>query len=346
MTATRNPDVPRLLGLTGPGAWAMAGLFWATYLVLVAFSGGAPMRTVEGWIALLLTLASAVVVVLPGRYPLRLPIVLAVLGVVAFSTVAIVWNLSPVGWPGWTSWNFGSCTFLLFMLALRGRAVWGAAGVIVMMALTIHWSWATSGDPWHGFDLTYRQLATYFAGTFFALWLRRTARQIVEFQETQQRRVRQEQSRESTAAERSRELERVRRLADHALAQIQRGEATTETRRAHGLLEAHLRDGIRGRTLADEGALAAALRAARSRGARVALLDDLPRGGAPIDDQHLDAARRWIAERIAGRDDDVTVRLALAAGEPVVTVATAAGEVETFSLPADRTPRAERDPRA
>ena len=332
MTATPGPDVPRLLGLTGPGAWALAGLFWATYLLLVAFSGGPPMRTVEGWVAFVLTLVAAVVVVLPGRYPLRLGLVVAILGVVAFTTVAIVWHLSPIGWPGWTSWNFGACTFLLFMLALRGRAAWGAIGIVLMMALTMHWSWATTGDVWHGFDLTYRQLATYFAGSFFALWLRRTARQIVEFQETEQRRVHDEQARESATAERDRELERVRRLADRALDEIRRGELSDDVRREHGLLEAHLRDGIRGRTLADDGPLAEALRLARSRGARVALLDDLPRDRETLDESRLEAVRRWIAERVTARAGDLTVRISASDGVPVVTVATADGVVESFTM--------------
>lgn len=333
MTAAPEPDVPRLLGLTGPGAWAMAGLFWATYIVLVAFSGGPPMRTVEGWIAFALTLVTAVVVVLPGRYPLRVSIVLAVLGVVAFSTVAVVWNLSPVGWPGWTSWSFGSCTFLLFMLALRGRVAWGAAGVLLMMGVTIHWTWATTGDVWHGFDLTYRQLATYFAGAFFAVWLRRTARQIVEFQNTEQRRVRDDQAQESAAAERERQLERVRRLAEDALAEIIRGDTSAAARREHSLLEAHLRDGIRGRALADDGPLAAALRDARGRGARVALLDDLPRDSPLPGDADLDAIRRWIIERVTLGGGELTVRIALADGAPVVTVATENGIVDALTLP-------------
>ena len=42
MTRDAGLDVAALLGLTGRGAWAMAGLFWATYLTLIAFSGGIP----------------------------------------------------------------------------------------------------------------------------------------------------------------------------------------------------------------------------------------------------------------------------------------------------------------
>jgi hypothetical protein len=332
VTRDAGPDVPALLGLTGHGAWAMAGLFWATYLTLIALSGGPPMRTIEGWIAFVLTLAAAVVVVLPGRYPLRLPFTLAILGVVVFSTVAVNWNLSPTGWPGWSSWHFGSNTFLLFMLALRGRVRLGAAGMLLMVGLTIHWTWATTGDVWHGFDLTYRQLATYLAGSFFAVWLHRTARQIFDFQETEQRRVREEQARESSAAERDRQLGRVRRIAGAALEEIGQGETTPESRREHGLLEAQLRDGIRGRALVDDGPLSAALREARLRGARVAVLDDLPRDGAAVVDRTVLAdARNWIAGHVAAHTaGDITVRISLVDHQPTVTFATSDGITATF----------------
>ena len=342
MKAGPGPDVPRMLGLTGPGAWAMAGVFWVTYIILIALSGGPPMETVEGWIAFLLTLATAVVVVLPGRHPLRLSVVAGVLGVVVFSTVAINAHLSPYGWPGWTSWQYGSNTFLLFMVALRGRVWWGALGMLLMMVLTVWWTWSTTGDVVHGLDLTYRQAATYLAGSFFAAWLRRTARQIVAFQEAEQRRIRDEQTRESGAAERQRETERVRRIAGPALAAIAAGDTSASARREHGLLEAQLRDGIRGRALTDDGRLSSALRETRLRGARVTVLDDLPRGGAPrAGERFLAASRDWIIDQVGRHDSgDITVRIALADAEPVVTVATADGGTETFRDDASFSPRA------
>lgn len=324
-------DIPRLLGITGPGAWVLAGLYCVTYLTLAAWAGGPPMQTIEGKVALALVLVTAVLLVLPWRYPLPLPLVAWSLGVVAFSTVAICWHLSPTGWPGWSSWNFGANTFLMFMLALRGRFWWGGIGLVLMSILTIHWTLTTTGDWWHGFDLTYRQLATYLAGGFFALWLRRTARQIAEFQETDRRRVAAEQTREATADERVRQLERVRRLAGPALAQIAQGDVSVDDRRDHGLLEAELRDQIRGRSLA-EGALPAALRRARVRGVEVALLDDL-RDATP--ETFLDPAIAWATEKIdALATGSATIRLARADGSPVVTFATDGGDVGTFRSPA------------
>lgn len=335
-------DIGRLLGLTGPGAWALAGLYCVTYLTLAAWAGGPPMQTIEGKVALALILVTAILLVLPWSYPLPYRLVAWTIGVVVFSTIAICWNLSPYGWPGWSSWNFGASTFLMFMLALRGRFWWGAIGLALMSLLTILWTFTTTGDWWHGFDLTYRQLATYLAGGFFAIWLRRTARQIAVFQETERRRVAAEQARDATADERRRQLERIRSLAGPALAQIAEGDASLESRLDHGLLEAELRDQIRGRSLAT-GPLPSAVRVARSRGVDVALLDDLR--GDTGEKGFLDTAVDWAAERLGTASAvSATIRSALVGGAPVVTFATSDGEAATFT--ATEIPRAAPDPRA
>ncbi|MEO8527633.1 MAG: hypothetical protein ABI435_00985 [Pseudolysinimonas sp.] len=330
----RSPDIGRLLGLSGPGAWAVAALYIVTMVVMAATSNGPAMQTVEGWVALGLVVASAIILVSPLPYPLPVPLTLAVLGVVVFSTEAIIWHTWPTGWPGYATWNFGADTFLLFMVALRGRLWWGAAGMVMMAALSIHWTVSTSGDWWHGFDLTYRQLATYAAGGFFASWLGRTATRIAEFQETERRLVAAEQTHEATADERRRQLDRVRRLAGPALDEIVEGSTTPAQRREHGLLEAQLRDQIRGRAL-DLPVLTAAARAARTRGVEVVVLDDL-RGevaGEIADDAGLvvDAAA-WAASRLDEIEEgSATIRLARVDGHRVVTVATADGEVAEFS---------------
>ncbi|HWH96787.1 MAG TPA: hypothetical protein VNS80_00325, partial [Pseudolysinimonas sp.] len=292
--------------------------------------GWRAMATFEGKAALALILVTAVLLVLPWRYPLPFWLVLWVLGVVAVSTVAQCWNLSPYGWPGWSSWNFGAATFLLFMVALRGRVWWGLVGMILMSILTIHWTYTTTGDWFHGFDLTYRQVASYFAGAFFAFWLERTARRIVAYQEAERRRVAVEQGVAAATEERQQQLKRIRQLAGPALRNIAAGAVTADQRREHALLEADLRDQIRGRNLA-AGDLPGALRAARLRGVEVDLLDDL-REDAP-DEHVLGPAIAWAAERVDRvASGSATVRLTRVGGEPVVTFATGDGGAETFTL--------------
>lgn len=322
-------DLGRLLGLSGPGAWMLAGLFWATYLVIAHFSGGRPMQHWQGHTSLVLILICAVVLVLPWRTPLPLPVVFGVIGVVVFTSAAMSWLLPTEGWPGWTSWHFAADNFLLFMVALRGRVWWGALGVSLMTGIAMLWTFTTTGDPTRGFLLTYWQVASYLAGAFFALWLRRTARQIAEFQETERRRVAEEQARESAADERRRHLERVRSQAGPALARIASGDVDDEARRDHGLLEAELRDQIRGRKLAVDP-LPAALREARSRGIAASVLDDL-RDEDALTRAEKGYAATWAAERVGEtRTGPITIRLARVDGEPTVTVSTADGGTASF----------------
>ncbi len=329
-TPAASPDISRLLGLTGPGAWVIAALFCLTYLILATWSGWRALATLEGKVALALILVTAVLLVLPWRHPLPMWLVLWVLGVVAFSTVAQCWNLSPYGWPGWSSWNFGADTFLLFMVALRGRVWWGLVGMILMSILTIHWTYATTGDWFHGFDLTYRQIASYFAGVFFAFWLERTARRIAEYQETERRRVATEQGVVAASDERRQQLVRIGRLAGPALQRIATGTVTLDERREHALLEADLRDQVRGRNLA-AGELQAAIRSARVRGVEVDLLDDL-REEAPAA-RLLEPAIAWATERVKlVSSGSATVRLTRVDGEPAVTFGTGEGSAETFTV--------------
>ena len=328
-----EPDLGRLLGLSGPGAWALAGLFMATHLVIAALSGGPPLESPAGVASLVLILATAVVLVLPWPTPLPLPLTLAVLGVVGFSTAAMTWALPTEGWPGWMSWHFGADNFLLFMVALRGRIVAAAAGTALMSGIAMLWSTIEGDGPGHGFLLTYWQVASFLAGAFFALWLRRTARRIAEFQETERRRIAAEQALEAGADERRRQLERVREVAGAALESIAAGTATDADRREHRLLEAELRDQIRGRSLA-RAPLPAAVRAARARGLEVVVLDDVrdETAGVPAREDHLRAAVAWAAGRVdAVGAGEVTIRLARVDGILVVTVASAAG-AESLSL--------------
>jgi hypothetical protein len=327
---TRGPalDLGRLLGLTGPGAWALAGLYIAVYLVLGLTAGLTVSRTPTGATALALLLSAAIVIVLPGRHPIPLPLAAGVIAVAAVANAAVMWQLSPYGWPGWPAWTIGASTFLMFMIALRGRIVVGALGMLVMTAVIVHWTWSTTGDVLHGLELTYWQLASYAAGAFYAGILRRTGRQIVAFQEAERRSAAAEEARAAADEERATQLSRVRRLAAAALEEIAAGEQDAERRRAHGLLEAELRDQIRGRALA-AGPVPAAARAARSRGVAVDLLDDLRDGPLP----DLADARAWVAGRLdATADGDATVRVTSTDQGVSVTFAAAGRDVEVHAV--------------
>lgn len=323
------PDVAPLLGLTGPGAWAIAALFAVTFATLAGLSGGEPMRSPLGWVALGLVLAAALALVVPGTYPLPLPLALGVVAVVAFGTAVIVWRLPTTGWPGWGGWIFGASTFLLFMVALRGRVGWGAIGMGVIVGITIHWTMTTTGDWRRGFDLTYAQVFSYCAVAFFALLLRRTARRVAEYRDIEARRLASEAAQESATDERRRHLARVHRDAGPALTEIAAGGTTATSRVDHGLLEAELRDQIRGRSLA-RAPLPEALRQTRARGVEITVLDDLRDEASP--QSELAPAIAWAAARVTAlHDGEATLRLARVHGRVTVTFATA-HDVETFEV--------------
>ncbi len=326
----RRADVARLLGATGPGAWALAALFGATYVVIAFWAGGVYTRTPLGLTALALMVGAAVVLVLPRLSPLPHWAAAGVVGAQAFATAAGLWQLEADAWRGWVTWYIGASSYLSFTLALRGRFWWGIAGQLALTAIAIHWMAVRTGDPVRGLDLVYSQLILFGAGAFFALWLRRTADRIAAFQETRLRREAAEVSGSAADEERARELRVIRASAGAALARIAAGTVTDEERHEHLLLEAELRDRIRGRGLAT-APLSDAARDARRRGAAVALLDDLRADAPPA--EALRTAIDWAADRVEHSGAmDVTVRLTRASGAPVVTFATADGGVETFSL--------------
>ena len=200
----------------------------------------------------------------------------------------------------------------------------------LVLVITCWWSWGANGSILHGIELVYGQAASLLAGSLFAYGLRRTAQRIIEFQHTQQRQIASEQARKSSAEHRDLELARVRARAESALLQIASGKTSSAEREEHRLLEASLRDEIRGRSLAIEPVTSAA-RGARKRGIDVLLLDDsgdlAPTGQAAV------TIAAWAADRIkAATSTAIFVRLAVHDGRLTTTVASGDDTVEPEAL--------------
>jgi hypothetical protein len=324
-------DVARLLGATGPGAWALAALFGVTYIVIAFWVDPGYTGSPLGGLALLLMVLAAVALVLPQLSPLSHVAAAGIVAASVFATAAGLWQLDLDQWRGWITWYIGASSYLAFILALRGKFWWGVASLLAVTVVAMHWTAVKSGDALAGINLTYNQLILFAAGSFFALWLRRTADRIVAFQETRLRRESAEGARSAAEEARAREIRAIRKSAGTALERIAEGRVSEKERREHLLLEAELRDRIRGRALAS-GPLLAEVRAARARGVDVALLDDI-RDSAPSADA-LVPAIAWAALRIATVPaGSATVRLALAEGATVVTFGTSEGETATYLVP-------------
>jgi hypothetical protein len=225
------------------------------------------------------------------------------------------------GLGGYLTWNYNAANFILFAVALRGRIGWAWIGLALVTAITLTWSLVATHSVVQGIYLIYGEIGALLAGTYFAVVLRTAANRVVTLQSVHHRRVGEEHLRAETERERADQLALVRHRVIPVLTAIAAGRVSPAQRQEHRLLEAVLRDEIRGARLAVEP-LASAVRAARSRGIDVVLLDD-------ADDVALAwADLEWAADVIAEFDRDrhrITVRLS---GDPaVITVATVDGDV-------------------
>jgi hypothetical protein len=292
----RSRDGARYLGLTGRGAWAIAALFVVTQWVL-AYSANWQIANEPADVVALFTLTGlAVIMVVPGRYPVpRSWAAIAVAGVAAIT--ALVNSVLPShGWPGYSSWQFGANTFVLMALALRGRNLWAWLGMFVMAALTIGWTVSSGDGVLAGIDLVDRNAATLLIGTFFALGIKRSIRSMNSFNETIARQAADEASARAALRERNEALSQLESSAMVALRDIAAERALSSSERRRLLsMEAMLRDRIRATSLAREPLLSAVARA-RERGAEVLLLDDV--GTDPNGDDDRSALLSWAAAHL------------------------------------------------
>lgn len=323
-------DVSRLLGATGPGAWALAALFGGVHATIAFWVDTDYTGSPLGLAGLAAMVGAAVLVVHPRFSPFPHSLAATVVAATVFTTAAGLWQLDESNWRGWVTWYIGASSYLAFALALRGRFWWGVGDLVALSIVAGIWRWSLGGSPLGGLELVYPQLIMFGAGSFFALWLRRTANRIAAFQETRLRRESAEGARVAAEAERAREVQEIRQVVGAALDGIAAGATDETSRRDHALLEAELRDRIRGRRLAT-GPLSAAVREARTRGVTVAVLDDVrsPSRADPLTREALG----WASERLAQvRAGEVTIRLARSEGGDVVTLATADGGVERLAV--------------
>lgn len=301
-----------------PG-WTLLGTFVGVNAVIAALAGGPAMRDGQGVLALILLTGAGAIAVLSGDRTFDLKRVLAVIGLIAVSTLLMLEQLLVSGASGFLNWNYNAANFILFAVALRGRIAWAWIGLGVVSAITLTWSQVVTGGPWQGIFVVYGEVGSLLAGTFFAVVLRTATRRVRTLQRVRRQLVGQEHMLAETEQQRAAQLMLVRQRVIPVLTSIAEGRLNATQRREHRLLEAALRDEIRGARLAAEP-LASAVRAARARGIDVVLLDDADEVRLEWDDLE------WAADVIADIvRDSVTLRLS---GDPVViTIATVDGSV-------------------
>ncbi|MDM4762399.1 hypothetical protein QT381_05190 [Galbitalea sp. SE-J8] len=248
----------------------------------------------------------------------------AVLVLVTGITLGMAWNITDVAAPGYANWHLGAITFMMFVLAARGRVAFSWLGFGIMAALSILSTVSTGQAIGAAIGDLARQAGTLVIGTVFALSLRRAARTIRTIQGRQVDRIASEAAVAAAERERSSQSARLERYARPALERIADGAPLTASeRRSMALLEAELRDGIRAAGF-NTPAIVNAVRSARERTVHVALVDDR---GAPLADEDLerveDALLHELRRAGGGR---VTARLSSADSDEIATIVVAEGD--------------------
>lgn len=326
-----TPDT--FLPFNSLGARLILLLFIGLHLAMTISSFDAVKSPLAAVLTFLLVASAAMLLCVAAPYPFplrRTALVLALCTAAAFS----VWNLADSGRPGWESWMWGAVTFVLFVVAVRGRIAAAWLGFGLMSLITLTWTLAVGRGPVAAFDLLVRHAGLLFVATLFAVLLARTAATVNRVQQAELTRTEQDARHRAALEEQSARLDRLRLQVSPLMVRL--GSAlplTADDRQKASLMEATLRDQLRGGGLLTPQVADAAWRA-RTRGVEVTLLDDR-------DQETLsDSARARIEEALVTRLDgaatgSVTARL-LPAGRPeLATVVVDDGErSERETIPA------------
>ncbi|TFC32024.1 hypothetical protein E3O53_12105 [Cryobacterium sp. TMT2-18-3] len=252
---------------------------------VLAFADGEPLwglpYEILGFLALSAAAAWLTLVVPDPVSPRNAVVALALCGLAGAATA---FPVPPVGSTPFAHWYLGAITMVLVVLAVRGRPGFAWYGYGMIMAISIVWALLNGLTLLDGVNLAIRHAGTLLAGTLFAVGLKRSTQTLAGLNRERARSGAAAATAAAALEERETQLTRVNTLARptlQRLANLLQGAALQSnplqiepTLRAESLLvEATLRDAIRGRSLFVEPVISAA-RAARIRGVDVTLLDD------------------------------------------------------------------------
>ena len=264
---------------------------WAGRVVLTFYGVGTTIVAVLNltglifpWLGvatLVLLWAALILLARTDEEPFSLATTLVIIGLTTVMTSISSWNIADPDNPGYSTWPLGAMTFLMLVLALRGRRGWAWIGFGVIALISIAVGAISDRDTVSVIYDVVRQAGTLFIGTLFALTLRRSSQAITALQANKLTRTTVAAATAAATRERAAQTTRLERDARPALERILRSEPLSDEEREHfRLLESTLRDGIRATGFSSER-IASAAREARERGLTVTLLDD--RGSELVD---------------------------------------------------------------
>ncbi|MGO4103543.1 ATP-binding protein [Leifsonia sp. YAF41] len=272
-------------------------LFVAAH-ALLAFGDRDPRGPLVFEIAAVLAVsAAAVLVTSPAPYPLPRQTTVQALVLCAVTATLQLFQVTPDSALPFAQWHLGAITLILLVLVAQRRIGWAWIGYAVLLGAMIGWAVANGLTPGDGVDMVIRHAGTLVAGSLFVLGLRRSAATLETINSERTQRAIEEATTAASLRERASELAKVNsrarslldRLAGLRVGEARPGESEpgahaqapcddlkpvrTALRAECLLVEASLRDSIRGRSLSIEPVITAAHRA-RARGVDVTLIDD------------------------------------------------------------------------
>ncbi|TCJ97195.1 sensor histidine kinase [Nocardia alba] len=278
--AAGGPDIRQFLGIRTRSAVLVA----ATYLVGIAAL--AVMSThgalgIAAVIALLSYSAMAVWFVMAAHDPVSRWVGLGVaLGPVG--TAVAVWGSAALHSPE-QLWPASATAAIYALLILRGRPAMAWCGQVGVVAVCTVWA---ANEGFDAVPLVVSRLADFapmVGATAFARIVRPRLQHIVELREESVQLARRESVARAAVAERRQRRRAFDLIARPILTEIAHSDSLTDrARRASILLEARLRDELRGGILSTP-VLAQAIHLARERGVEVLLYDDHGADDCPID---------------------------------------------------------------
>ncbi|MBT8162581.1 MULTISPECIES: hypothetical protein [Arthrobacter] len=261
-----------------------------------------------------------VVSLFPG--PRQLPAVTAwILAAGAIIVTLLVQpGLPPIGWPGYADWHPGALQCLFIVVALRGRPIQAAAGIVVFAVLTLVWSAGTQDGIDEGVNLAI--LPVIFVATAIVL------ARFLDLNDRQARAKTRQALRllDDAARARARSVQAstwAREVQDLAGPPLRLAATTPDDISPHDRdtmlhIEARIRDTIRGGYLATRAILEQAERA-RTLGISVNLLDD---SGGVIPTEKIEETEECIKNILEVRrgPGKLTVRARPVGSVPSITV--------------------------
>lgn len=328
-------DVSSLLKLHGPHASIILGLFLLAQ-ALLAFAGGGQLNHIGVAVLAFVPFGIAAIwVVQPAPDPLPGLWCVGILGLCTLTVTVLSAQPAPAGSPLYATWHLGAVTTVMFMLILRGRVLSGWLGYVGMAAATVLWTVAGGLGATAGVELVVRHAATLVVGTAIYFGLLSTAKRITAINSRSLAEAAADATSHAAEEERVAQLARLDEMARPMMELVAKGQQLSDAERRDCLLiEASLRDIVRGRALAMPHVLSAA-RAARERGVEVTLLDDSAAAGsaAAVADllakelRTLDSGSVTARLQPAGRTDAATIVISPLTGDARMLIVDRDGRV-------------------